>query len=373
MATATRRETGVRQMEDGPGPDSPTELPAQGWKATLKRTFGEFKRDRASMTAAGIAFYWFLALFPMLIAAVGILALVGAPQSTISGIEGGVRNVLPGSAANVLTGAISNASSTAAHAAGLTAVVVGIALALWSASSGMAAVQVGLGVAYDVPEDRTFVKKRAMSLLLIGIALVLGGVATALLVFGRPIGDAIDNALPLGGGFAVVWTVVRWALTILAVLTLFAVFYALGPNRKTPSWTWLTPGGLVAVVIWLAASVGFSFYVSNFGGTYGKTYGSLAGVIVLVLWLYLTAIALMVGAELNGELEREKALRDRGVAPTPESAEEGEALTDATNGQPPLERGVRPKGRRARRASRGGAPAEALVQPVTGCSSPGGG
>jgi len=334
MAT-TKREGGVRQLENGPGPDSPTDVPAQGWKATVKRTFGEFKRDRASMTAAGIAFYWFLALFPMLIAAVGILALIGAPQSTINGISDGVRSVLPGGAANVLTGAISNASSTAAHTAGLTAAIIGIVLALWSASSGMAAVQVGMDVAYDVPEDRTFVKKRAMSLALIGIAFVLGGIATALLVFGQPIGDAIDNALPLGGGFAVVWTIVRWVLTILAVLTLFAVFYAWGPNRKTPSWKWLSPGGLVAVVIWLAASVGFSFYVSNFGGTYGKTYGSLAGVIVLVLWLYLTAIALMVGAELNGELEREKALRDRGYAPTPETAEEGEALTEAADRQQP--------------------------------------
>ena len=340
MATAARRDTGVRQVANGPGPDSPTDVPAQGWKATLKRTFGAFRRDRASMTAAGIAFYWFLAVFPLLIAAVGILALVGAPQSTINGIAGGVRTVLPGSAANVITGAISSASSATAHAAGLTAAIIGIVLALWSASSGMSAVQVGLDVAYDVPEDRTFVKKRAMSLLLIGVALVLGGVATALLVFGRPIGDTIDGALPLGGAFAVVWTIVRWAVTVLAVLTLFAVFYAIGPNRKTPSWRWLTPGGVVAVVIWLAASVGFSFYVSNFDKTYGRTYGSLTGVIVLVLWLYLTALALMLGAELNGELEREKALRDHGYATTPESIEEGEALTEATSGPqaPPMPR-----------------------------------
>jgi len=335
MATTTNRSGGVRQLENGPGPDSPTDVPAQGWKATVKRTVGEIKRDRVSMTAAGIAFYWFLALFPLLIAAVGILALTGAPQSTINSIGDGVRTVLPGSAASVLTGAIANASSDAAQATGLAAAVIGIALALWSASSGMVAVQVGLDVAYDVPEERTFVKKRAMGLLLTAIALLLGGIATALLVFGQPIGDAIDNHLPLGGAFLVVWTVVRWALTILALVLLFAMFYALAPNRETPSWKWLSPGGIVALVIWLAASVGFSFYVSNFGGTYGKTYGSLAGVVVLVLWLFLTALALLIGAELNGELEREKALRDRGVSPTPETAEEGEAVTDATaNAEP---------------------------------------
>jgi len=328
MATATSRDGAVRQMENGPGPDGPTEVPAQGWRATLKRTLGEMKDDRVTMTAAGVAFYWFLALFPLLIAAVGILAMTGAGPDVIRSAEDGVRSILPGSAAGVLTDAIGNASSHAARATGLTAAVVGIALALWSASSGMAAVQVGLDVAYDVPEDRKFLKKRAMGLLLTFAALLLGGVATALLVFGQPIGRSIQDNLPLGGAFLVVWTVVRWVATVLALLALFALFYAVGPNRKPPSWRWVSPGGVVAVVIWLLASVAFSFYVSNFGGSYGKTYGSLAGVVVLVLWLSLTALALLIGAELNGELEREKALRDRGVAPTPESVEEAEAVTD---------------------------------------------
>jgi membrane protein len=331
MATASNRDGGVRQMENGPGPDSPREVPAQGWKATLKRTVGEIKDDRVSMTAAGIAFYWFLTLFPMLIAAVGILALTGAGPDMVKGISDGVRTVLPGSAAGVLTQAIGNASTNAAQATGVAAAVVGVALALWSASSGMAAVQVGLDVAYDVPQDRTFLKKRAMGVVLTLAALVLGGIATALLVFGTPIGNSIRDNLPLGGAFLVVWTVVRWALTILALLTLFALFYAVGPNRKAPSWKWISPGGLVAVVIWLAASVAFSFYVSSFGGSYAKTYGSLSGVIVLVLWLYLSALALLVGAELNGELEREKALRDRGVERTPESVDEAEAVTEATD------------------------------------------
>ena len=334
MATTAQRDPGVRQMENGPGPDSPMEVPAQGWKATLKRTMTEIKDDRVTMNAAGIAFYWFLSLFPLLIAAVGILALTGAGPDTLQSIGDGVKAILPGSAAEVLTGAIGTASTRAAQATGLGAAVIGITLALWSASSGMSAVQVGMDVAYDVPDDRKFLKKRAMGVLLTLAALVLGGVATALMVFGTPIGQAIDDHLPLGGAFLVVWTVVRWALTILALLTLFALFYAVGPNRKPPSWKWLSPGGLLAVAIWLAASVAFSFYVSSFGGTYARTYGSLAGVIVLVLWLYLTAIALLVGAELNGELEREKALRDRGVAPTPESADEAEAVTAATSEAP---------------------------------------
>jgi len=178
----------------------------------------------------------------------------------------------------------------------------------------MASSEEALDVAYDVPESRKFIKKRTVAILLTFIALALGGIATALLVFGKPLGVAINNAVSLGSVFPVLWTIVRWALTVVAVMTLFSVFYYLGPNRKPPTWKWVSPGGVVAAIIWLAASVGFSFYVSNFGGSYGKTYGSLAGVVILMLWLYLSALALLFGAELNGELEGEKALRERGTA-----------------------------------------------------------
>jgi membrane protein len=324
MATAARthRETVVHRedREHAPGPESP--VPKQGRVATTKRTVKKMKSDRITMVAAGVAFYWFLAIFPLLIAVVGILALVGAGPSFVQNINTGVRDVLPGSASTVLTDAIGRAGGQAAAAGGLTAAIVGVALALWSASSGMGAAQDGLDVAYDVPEDRKFLKKRLMSLVLLFGALVLGSIATALLVFGKPIGDALADALPLGGAFELVWTIVRWVMTVLAVMTLFALFYYLGPNRKPRTWKWVSPGGVVGVIIWLAASVGFSFYVSSFGqSSYGKTYGSLAGVVVLVLWLYLSALALLIGGELNGELERGRALRDRRVAPTPDTAE----------------------------------------------------
>jgi membrane protein len=339
MAAAEQHRTPVVQREDqehAPGPDSPLDVPKQGWVATLKRTAKEMKSDRITMISAGVAFYWFLAIFPLLIAAVGILALINAGPSFTDTLTTGVRTVLPGSASDVLTQAIRNGGNQAAG--GLTAAIIGIALALWSASSGMGAAQDGLDVAYDVPEDRKFVKKRLVSFALLFGALVLGGIATALLVFGQPIGDAIDNALPLGGAFAVVWTIVRWALTILAVMTLFALFYYLGPNRRPLSWKWVSPGGVVGVVIWLAASVGFSFYVSSFGqSSYAKTYGSLAGVVVLVLWLYLSALALLVGGELNGELEREKAMRDRGVSPTPDTTEDDRASVASFGAGPPTE------------------------------------
>jgi membrane protein len=291
--------------------DSPADVPASGWKHVIRRTFREAKEDRITLTAAGVAFYWFLSIFPMLIAAVGILAMLHVGQSFVDGVSSGIKDTLPSGAADVLVQAVSNA--TARTAGGLLAALIAILLALWSASSGMSAAEEALDVAYDVPESRKFLRKRAVAVGLVFLALGLGGVATALLVFGQPLGDALDGWLSLGGAFTVVWTIVRWVVTVLVVMTLFAVFYYLAPNRKPPSWKWVSPGGIVAAVIWLVASLGFSFYVSNFGGSYGKTYGSLAGVVVLVLWLFLSALALLFGAELNGELEREKAIEEQGT------------------------------------------------------------
>jgi membrane protein len=292
--------------------DSPTDVPAHGWRDGIKRAVRKAKQDRITLTSAGVAFWWFLAVFPMIIAAVGFLALFHG-QSLSSGLRGGIDSTLPSGAAKVLTDAISSAPGKTSGS--LVAAIVAIALALYSASSGMAAAQEGLDVAYDVPESRKFLKKRVVGVAMTLAALALGGVATGLLVFGQPIGKAIGGVLPISdSAFVVAWTAVRWILTVLAVMTLFAVLYSLGPNRRPPNWKWVSPGSVVAAVIWLAASLGFSFYVSNFGGSYAKTYGSLAGVVILMLWLYFSALALLFGAEINGELEREKALREGPVA-----------------------------------------------------------
>lgn len=328
------------QRGAAPRPSSPLQLELPDWKATLRRTLQEFKQDRASMIAAGMAYYWFLAIFPALMAAVGIFGLVNAGPDAKSSLTKAVRSTLPGDAAEVLSGALDRAPSGGAS---IVAVVVGLALALWSASAGMVAMQSGLNVAYDIPEDRPFVKKRTVALALIAVSAVLGGVATVLVVFGQPLGDTIRDDVPFGGAFILVWTVLRWALAIGAVIVLFASFYYLGPNRPHPRWTWLSPGGLVGVVVWLAASLGFSLYVSSFG-SYAKTYGSLAGVVVLILWLYLSALAVVLGAELNAELERQSAVRrgqlehaeEGSTEPSPEpSAEPSGAGTAAPQAEPP--------------------------------------
>jgi membrane protein len=291
----------------GPGPDSPLEVPSSGWRTVLQRTLRGIVQDRITITAAGVALYWFLSVFPLLFAAIGLLDVTDASPATVDAINGAVAKALPGDAALILTQAVSSAQSRAATG-GLTALVVGIVLAVWSSSSGMAATQVGLDVAYNVPEDRTFLKKRLMGVVLIVAAFVLGGIGVTCLVFGEPVSGFVRDHLPLGRYFGWVWGVARWAITLIAVTLLFAVFYSIGPNRKPPSWKWITPGGLLATALWFVASLGFSLYVTGFGGTYARTYGALAGVVVLILWLYLSALAILVGAELNGELERERAL-----------------------------------------------------------------
>ena len=299
-------------------PDSPLDLSAPDWKESLRRAVKEFKADKGTLISAGMAFYWFLAVFPGLLAAIGIMGLLALADTATSDIAKAIRTTLPGDAAEVLVNSVTKAGRQS-NGSSVVATVLGIGLALWSASAGMVAMQVGLDVAYDVEEERKFVKKRVTALILVGVTLLLGGVATALIVFGQPIGESLSTHLPFGeSAFVVGWTVARWALGIVALTVLFASFYYLGPNRDSPKWSWISPGGVVGVLIWLAASLGFSFYVSSFS-SYAETYGSLTGVVVLILWLYLTALAVVVGGEFNAELERQGALVSGDIGSVPHS------------------------------------------------------
>ena len=293
------------QTGEGPGPDSPLDMPAPDWKASIKRAGKEFKEDRATLTAAGMAFYWFLSIFPALLAGVGVLGLFNVSPESVGKLTERVGRALPGEAGDVLTKAITEGSNSGGS---VLAALLGVALALWSASSGAVGMQIGLDVAYDVKDDRKFVKKRLVAFELLLAVLVLGGLATALIVFGDPLGKSLRDNLPFGSAFVVLWTVTRWVLGLAALAGLFATIYYLAPNRDTPKWVWVSPGGFLAAGIWLLASLGFSFYVSSFG-SYAETYGPLAGVIVLLLWLYLTALAVVMGGELNAELERQSAAR----------------------------------------------------------------
>ena len=235
------------------GPETPLELGATGWKNTLKRTGKKFTRDRGSMTAAALAYHWFLALFPALIALLGVEGLVHIGAGTVNRLVSELGKQLPAGASSVFTDAI---KSAAGHSSGgsLGAVIIGVVIALWSASSGMAALETGLDVAYEVPVDRKFAAKRLYAFPLMLATAVIGGIASALLVFGPSIGHGIEGHIGIAGtAFIVVWTIVRWVLTVILITLLFSVYYFFGPNRETPRWQWVSPGGVVGTVIFLAA------------------------------------------------------------------------------------------------------------------------
>jgi membrane protein len=288
---------------DGRAPTGPERLSRAEWIAVAKRTVRQFLADDCMGLAQQVAYSSLLAFFPAVIFLVGVLDLVGAYDS----LQSFLRPVAPKS----VTDLIQQLQQDSGGGGTVAAVVLGAFGAVWAASGAVGTVVKAVNRAYERPETRPFWKVRLISVVLVGASGIVTAGMLLLIVLGGKLGDAIAAKADLGGAFTWFWNVFRWPLAFMVVLLLFALIYYLAPNADQRSWKWVTPGSLVGSLIWLALSGLFALYTS-FSSSYTKTYGSLAGGIVLLLWLNYSAWAVLFGAELNAELDRQADIRAAG-------------------------------------------------------------
>jgi membrane protein len=273
--------------------------------ATIKRTFTEFSEDNMSDWAAALTYYGLLSLFPALIALVSILGLFGDPAATTKTVTEVVTKLGPSSAADTFAGPIKSITSHKS-AAGIL-FVVGLATALWSASSYVGAFMRAANVIYETPEGRPFWKLRPLQILVTLVMVVmLAAVALAIVLTG-PVVSAVAGPLGIGSTAVSIWDIAKWPVLLLVVVLMFAVLFHAAPNVRLQGFKWVSPGALFAIVLWLIASAVFAFYVANFG-SYDKTYGTLGGLVCLLVWMWITNVALLLGMELNSERERSREL-----------------------------------------------------------------
>jgi membrane protein len=295
---------------DGPAdvghvPSGPQRLALREWVDVFRRTIREFLSDDCLGLAQQIAFSSLLAFFPSMILLVGLLGLIGAYDQLGSFLA----VVAPGAVTDAID--IAKRSAAGRSTSASLAFVIGLFGALWAASGAMSSLVKAVNAAYDRIETRPFWKVRLISFLLVFLTgLVLAGMFV-LIVFGGPIGEAIAEKADLGAEFDRVWTLLRWPLAFVALLLFFALVYYLAPNVEQRDWKWVSPGSFVAGVLWLTLSGLFALYTS-YSHAYDRVYGTLAGGIVLLLWLYYSAMAILFGAELNAELERQASVRAAG-------------------------------------------------------------
>jgi membrane protein len=289
----------------GEAPDKPTELRGRSKVATLKRTVSEFQEDNLTDWAAALTYYGVLSIFPMLIVLVSLVGLFGDPVSTTMTLTDIITQISPGAATETFTGPIE--SITANRGAAGVLFFVGLALALSSASAYVGAFIRASNAIYETHEGRPFWKLRPLQMLITLTVVILLVLVSLALVLTGPIVEAIATPLGIGSTAVTIWGYAKWPMLLLFVITLFALLYYAAPNVKHPAFRWVTPGSVLALAVWILASIGFSFYVANFG-SYDKTYGTLGGVVTFLIWLWITNIAVLLGAELNAELERSREL-----------------------------------------------------------------
>ena len=284
-------------------PDSPTDLPKGSWRAVLKGTLKESKRDELTDRAAALTYYSILALFPALLALVSLLGIVG--QSATQAVLDNIQKLAPGAAQDILRNAVQQMQGKGGI--GSIMAIVGLVLAVWSASGYVAAFIRSANAVYDVPEGRPVWKVLPVRVGVTVVLMVMAVISALIVVFTGSLARQLGTALGVGDTGLTVWSIAKWPVLVVLVTVMIAVLYWATPNARVRGFRWVTPGSFLALLIWLVASAGFALYVANFG-SYNKTYGTLAGVIIFLVWLWITNLAILLGLEFDAEMVRQRAV-----------------------------------------------------------------
>lgn len=292
---------------------SPWKLGGLTWPALGKRTWAEMNKDDVLGRAAQLAYYFMLAIFPALFFLVSIFGIVAHGNSELrDSLMRYISTVMPGDASGLVQRTLQQIIQSSSG----TKIWLGLLGALWTASAGMSSLMDVLNITYDVPEGRPYWKKRLIAIALTAAVATLTVAALVLILYGPKIADAIFSRVGLGSAFALLWKIVQWPVAVFFVVLAYALVYYEGPDVEQRKWYWITPGAAVGVFLWVVASFAFRAYL-HFFNSYNQTYGALGGVIILMLWLYVTALAILTGSEVNSEIEHAAAERGEREAKAP--------------------------------------------------------
>jgi membrane protein len=299
MAKVREETEGVRSESAVDRPDTPADLEKRSWWRAVVRSVKEFRDDNLTDWAAALTYYGILAIFPAILALVSILGLLGS--DTTQTLIDNLGQVAPGPAQDIFTSAIENLQKNEG-AAGIM-LLVGLGIAIWSASGYVSAFMRASNDIYEVEEGRPFWKSIPIRIGTTLILLVLLAITALGVVLTGGLAEQVGKVFGIDETAVDIWNIAKWPVLIAIVSLMFAILYYAAPNVKHPKFQWVSPGGLVATILWIVASAAFAFYVANFS-SYNETYGALGGVIIFLTWLWITNVAVLFGAELNAELER---------------------------------------------------------------------
>ncbi|MEU7696726.1 YihY/virulence factor BrkB family protein [Streptomyces sp. NPDC039028] len=302
-AAGGRNSVGPDERVEERAPDRLSQMPKRSWMAVLRGTLKEFKDDELADRAAALTYYGVLALFPALLVLVSLLGIAG--ESATKQVLDNLQKLTPGSARDVISNAVQQLQDSSG--VGSLVALVGLAVAIWSASGYVAAFIRTSNAVYDMPEGRPVWKVLPLRLALTITLMILAVASALIVVFTGGLARQAGAALGIGDTALTVWSIVKWPVLVLLVTIMIAILYWAAPNAKGRGPKWITPGSLLALVIWMIASAGFAFYVANFG-SYNKTYGTLAGVIIFLIWLWITNLAILLGLEFDAEMVRQRAI-----------------------------------------------------------------